>query len=152
MAQAQTPGRTLSKPMDLDGLMDITARMNNLIALEAAMLDAQRYADIATLHDEKLDLAAQLEAYQQTLAAGPDWLKNADINVREELLLRADDLAFGAQENFKKIAAARAVNQRVLQAIRDVLTEDHSPTTYGRNGSTSQNETLTLSMNLNQKA
>lgn len=152
MAHTQSPQEDALKSMSIDGLMDITSRMNELIAQEAELLESYRYADIAKLHDEKLALTERLEAYQLVLATKPEFLKNADITIREELLLLTDDLAGGAHDNFKKIAAARAVNQRVMQAIRDVLTEQHSPTTYGRDGSAGQHDSLTLSMNLNQKA
>lgn len=148
----KSPNADMIASMHIGELMDITSRMNDLIAQEAEMLETFRYADLATLQDEKLALTEKLEAYQQLLASTPDFVKQADIKIREELLVLTDDLAYNAEDNFKKIAVARAVNQRVLQAIRDVLTEQHSPTTYGRDGSTSQHDSMTLSMNLNQKA
>jgi acyl-CoA synthetase (AMP-forming)/AMP-acid ligase II len=71
---------------------------------------------------------------------------------REELLLRTDDLAFNVEDNFRKVSVARAVNQRVMQAIADVVNEQHRPGTYGRNGQTTSTQDLALSVNLNQRA
>jgi hypothetical protein len=68
------------------------------------------------------------------------------------LLLRADDLAFNVEENFRKISVVRAVNGRVMQAIMDVMGEQHRPGTYGPKGVANQMGDLALSMNLNQRA
>lgn len=152
MSRNQSAQTDALQSMNISELRDITNRLNALIAQEAELLESHRYGDLAKIHEEKLVLTARLEAYQAALSTKPDFLKNADIHIREELLLLTDDLAYGVEDNFKKIAVARAVNQRVLQAIRDVLTEQHSPTTYGRDGCTGQSDSLTLSMNLNEKA
>jgi len=97
-------------------------------------------------------LTKLIEQYQSRIATDPSFLANVDIKKREELLLMTDDLAFAVEENYRHTAVARSVNQRVMHAIRDALTESQSIGTYDRQGQAGGGSNLTLSMNLNQKA
>jgi flagellar biosynthesis/type III secretory pathway chaperone len=152
MAHHPLPNAEAMKAMNVNELMHATLRLSDIMAEESELLDAHRYHDIAKLHDEKLRLTGLLESYQHAMATNPNFLKSVDGGTREELLLRADDLAYNVEGTFRKVSVARAVNQRILQAIRDAMSEQHSPSVYGRNGMTATSDEMTLSMNLNQKA
>ncbi len=147
-----TPQEAAIRGMNANAMLEATQRLTALMAQESELLETRRYAEIAKLQEEKERLTATLESYQHVLASNPDFLKSSDLKMRESLIITADDLSVVAQDNFRKVAVARAVNQRVLQAIRDVISEQHAPTTYTRGGVTPTPDSLTLSMNLNQKA
>lgn len=148
----QLPSAQAMASMNIDELMSATLRLSDIMQEESVMLKEMRVRDLPALQEEKAKLTIVLEAYQQRLATDPNFIKNADTKTREELVLLADDLAYTVEENFRQVSVARAVNNRVLQAIMDVVSEEHSPGTYGKLGQASTNQRMALSMNLDQKA
>lgn len=152
MQQHSLPNAKPLAPKSINELMNATLRLSDLMNEEAVLLSEMRYGELPKLHEEKLGLTKLLESYQQLMAKDPSFVKNADAQDREELLLLTDDLAFSVEENFRKISAAKAVNGRVMQAIMDVMSEQHSPGTYGPQGMANPSADLALSINLNQQA
>jgi len=146
------PNAAILQSMSVDELMDTTLRLSDILAQESVMMDTMQLKDLPRLNEEKMKLTAVLEVYQQVMASDPSFVKKADEKTREQLVLLTDDLAFNVEENFRKVSVARAVNSRVMQAIMDVMSEQHRPGTYGRKGQASQNHDFTLSMNLNERA
>jgi hypothetical protein len=138
--------------MSIEELMESTLRLADLLMEESQCLTEMRVNDIEPLQAEKIALTNLLERYQIRMASDPSFIKAADENKRSELLLLTDDLAFAVEENFRRTSAARAVNSRVMHAIRDVLTEQQSVSTYDRQGQAGHGSNLALSMKLNQKA
>lgn len=150
--QQQLPNAAVRASMNVNEFMDATLRLSDILAQESAHMDALRYNELPKLHDEKVKLVSLLENYQRLLATDPGFVRNADERTREELLLRTDDLAFNVEENFRKVSVTRAVNSRVMQAIMDVMTDQHRPGTYGPKGVAAPTADLALSINLNQRA
>ncbi len=146
------PNAAILAAMNINELIDATSRLSDILVQESDMLTNMRFKELPKLHEEKVKLSTLLETYQRVLAVDPSFVKKADPKRREELLLLTDDLAFNVEDNFKKVAVAKAVNARVMQAIMDVMSEQHRPGTYGRNGLTAQSPDLTLSINLNEQA
>lgn len=138
--------------MDISGLIAATARLNSLMAEETALLKSMRMKEIGKFQDEKARLGILLESYQQRMASDPKFLAAVDDETREELVVLTDALAFHTEENFRHISVARAVNQRVMQAIMDVVSDGQSPGVYGAHGQTIGRQGMTISMNLNQRA
>lgn len=136
----------------INALMSATLRMSDILNEESTMLTEMRFKELPALNEEKVKLTKLLESYQQLLARDPSFVRNADAQQREELLLLTDDLAFSVEENFRKVSVAKAVNSRIMQAILDVISEQHRPGTYGRDGVAAQSGDLALSVNLNEKA
>lgn len=150
--QQQLPNAAVRASMNVNELMDVTLRLSDILAQESEHIDARRYNELPKLHEEKTKLVSLLENYQRVLATDPDFVRSADERTREELLLRADDLALNVEENFRKVSVTRAVNSRVMQAIMDVMTDQHRPSTYGPKGVAASTADLALSINLNQRA
>ena len=146
------PNAAILQAMSLEDFAQSAARMRTLMEQEAELLKSRRYQALAPLHEEKQKLAQVLELYEQRFASDPAFLQNLDAAARENLFSLLDGLAFQVEENFREVAVARSVNQRVMQEIMDVVREDHRPSTYGRNGQAFNGAELALSMNLNQKA
>ncbi|MES2984046.1 MAG: hypothetical protein V4735_02535 [Pseudomonadota bacterium] len=150
--QHRLPTAAVMATLNIDELMNATLRLSDILAEETAMLVEMRFNDLPKTHEEKVKLTRLLEQYQNRMASDPSFMNGADEKTREELLMLADDLAYNVEENFRRTAVARAVNERVMQAIMDVLGEKHRPGTYGANGQSNHSHDLALSLNLNQKA
>jgi flagellar biosynthesis/type III secretory pathway chaperone len=123
-----------------------------LLIEESTLLAERRYGELSRLHEEKVSLSKQLESFQTMIEKNPALVKEAEPNAREELILLTDELAQQVQDNFRQVAAAKAVNHRVMQAIMDVLSDDQRALTYTRDGMAHSANDLALSINLNQKA
>jgi flagellar biosynthesis/type III secretory pathway chaperone len=139
-------------PMMLDDLLAATTRLTELMREEGALLDVARYRDIAGLHGEKESLLKLLETHQERLQGNALGLQQFEVAKREELLRRTDALAEMAVENGRKLAVARAVNGRIMQAITDVMSDQQRPNTYGKNGLSAPPDRLSLSFSLNERA
>ncbi len=140
------------KVLSIDELMQATLRLSDLLQEESQLIQEMRFKDLPKLQEEKIKLTALLEMYQQRLATDASFVRSADEKVREELLLLTDDLAYTVEENFRQVSTARAVNSRIMQAMMDVMNDQHRPGTYGRTGAATGTGDMALSMNLNQKA
>lgn len=155
-AQAQNARPALNAQMmaamSIEDMAATAERLFAILETESTLLKDMRIQELAKQQDEKLKLTAVLELYQQRLSVDPDFVRQLDAAQREDLLTLMDDLAFMTEENFRNVASAKAVNARVVQAIMDVMSDQHRPNTYGKNGSATNAGDLTLSMNLNQKA
>ncbi len=150
--QQPLPNAAMLASMNIDDLIEATTRLSSILSQESELLSTMRYKELPKLHDEKTKLTTVLETYQRVLAKDKSMVKQADQKRREELLVLTDALAFNVEDNFRKVSAARAVNARVMQAIMDVVSEQHRPGTYGRNGQTTQMPDMAISVNLNEKA
>lgn len=138
--------------MDLDELMDVTARLADVLEEETQHLQRMEIDALAKLQDKKVELTLLLEAYQRTLKAQPDLLKHADSGKLEQFSQLTDELTALVEENFRRTAVARAVNQRVVQTIIETVSEHNRPGTYNRYGNSSLKQDMSLSFNLNHKA
>lgn len=139
-------------PLNVEGLMQATLRLSDVMAEESSALREMRIQDLPKFQDEKLKLAETLEAYQQKLAGDPSFAQSLDPALKEELALLTDDLAFNVEDNFRRVSAAKMINQRIMQVIMDAVNEGARPGTYGPNGQAANAGTATLSMKLDQRA
>ncbi len=138
--------------MDIDEMMDVTARLADLLEEETRCLRAMEMDALAKLHEKKLELTLMLEGYQKLLKSKPDLLKGADAEKLDEFARLSEDLTEVLEENFRRTAVARAVNQRVMQTIVDTISEHHRPATYNRYGTNHVQADMPMPLNLNQKA
>lgn len=138
--------------MDLDDLMDVTARLADVLEEETKYLRDMEIDALAKLHDKKMELTLMLESYQQLLKAQPDMLKSADAEKLAQFTELSEDLTAVVEENFRRTAVARAVNQRVVQTIIETVSEQNRPGTYNRYGNSNLKQDMSLSFNLNHKA
>lgn len=147
-----SPEAAMLANLSVDELLRTTQRLTDIMTEESELLKAMRVSELPRLQEEKLRLAGVLELYQEQLARDPGFVKQASDQTREDLLFMTDDLAFVVEENFRQVSAVKAVNARVMQAIMEVVSEQHRPSTYSRYGTAAVGNDLPLSMNLNQRA
>lgn len=138
--------------MDLDELMDVTARLADVLEEETSYLRNMELDALAKLHEKKTQLLLVLESYHRLLKSQPDLLKQADEQKLKEFAELSEDLTAVVEENFRRTAVARAVNQRVVQTIIETVSEQNRPATYNRYGNASIKQDMSLSFNLNHKA
>lgn len=139
--------------LDVYELMHVTARLRDLMQAEIEHLKTMRIKEMAALQEEKMQLTQLLEAYQRMVDARPELLHGINEEVREELRLLSDEFAAVVSENMKRTAVARAVNQRVVQAIIEVISDQQSPGTYTKNGTAAVPPGgMAVPFNLNHKA
>lgn len=138
--------------MDVYELIAVTARLKDLLLRETAYLKQMEVKEIARLQEEKQKLTKAMEQYQQLIAARPELVRALDAESREELATLTEEFSRAVAENMQRTAVARAVNQRVVQAIMEVVTEQHHVGTYNKYGSAMAPGDLSVSFNLNEKA
>lgn len=138
--------------MDIDDLMDVTARLAGVLEEETTYLRSMQVDGLAKLHEKKMELTLTLEAYQKLLKAQPDLLKQADADKLAEFSKLSEELTALVEENFRRTTVARAVNQRVVQTIMEAMSETNRPGTYNRYGNSNLKQDMSISFNLNHKA
>ncbi len=138
--------------VDVYELITVTARLKELLSRETEHLKRMEVKELAKLSDEKQKLTKIMESYQRLIAQRPELVQALDADSRAELAELTDDFARVVSENMQRTAVARAVNQRVVQAIMEVVTENQHAGTYNRSGYTGVPTNMSVSFNLNQKA
>ena len=138
--------------LSLEDLIDITEQLADLLDEESEYLRLMQIKNIPALSEEKMKLTQMLEFYQRAFEANPDLFKGADEAMKRRF--KAINTEFNAivQENFRLNAVARTVNGRVVQAITDAVFENQRPNTYNKQGTANSATSLTMSLNLNQRA
>lgn len=138
--------------MDIDDLMDVTARLADVLEAETRHLRLMEVDALAKLHEKKVELTLTLESYQRLLKSQPGLLKDADERKLKEFAELSEELTALVEENFRRTAVARAVNQRVVQTIIEAMSEQTHTGAYNRYGGSSLKQDMSLSLNLNHKA
>jgi hypothetical protein len=138
--------------MDLDELMDVTARLADILEQETEHLRRMEIGAMAKLQEKKLELTLMLESYKKLLKSQPDLLKAADAQKLKDFAELSEDLTAMVAENFRRTAVARAVNQRVVNTIIETMSEASRPGTYNRSGHSNMKQDMSLSFSLNQRA
>jgi hypothetical protein len=119
----------------LDLLVTLTEKLADCLAEELALLGHRRIEGLAALQREKTRLITAYEAEVKELRQMKD-PKSAIAGERKRALtLAAERLKRLLAENERALRAAKAVNDRVLQAIVEALERERGqPVGYGRRG------------------
>jgi hypothetical protein len=119
----------------LDLLVTLTEKLADCLAEELALLGHRRIEGLAALQREKTRLITAYEAEVKELRQMTD-PKSAIAGDRKRALTRAAErLKRLLAENERALRAAKAVNDRVLQAIVEALERERGqPAGYGRRG------------------
>ena len=136
---------------DINDIIAITVRLANVLAQEADLLEAMRIGDIAPLQQEKILLTHALEASHKHFKKHPEIMDAAseeEIEDLEHVVAAFEEIK---QENHRRLTMARAVNQRIVQAIGDVVNEKRSKSAYTKKGRTAQPDVGNLHVSLNER-
>lgn len=107
----------------LDGLIDIASRLITLLGQETMLLRQMKIKDIAALQDEKLALTRAYEARTRDLNEHSGDLDAVDQAIRDELRATVNRFEDAAKANAIAVHAAQEANQRLMQAIVDIVSE-----------------------------
>ena len=138
--------------VDLYELITVTARLKELLERETEHLKQMQVKELNSLRQEKEQLTSVMEAYQRLIAARPELISMLDEGSREELAELTEEFSRVVAENMRRTAVARAVNQRLVSTIMEVVTETQHAGTYNKYGSSRMPVNVPISLNLNQKA
>ncbi len=139
----------VTQELNVPNILAMTARLAQVMAQEADLLAAMKISEIEPLQKEKNTLARALEAQLKKLRQYPE-LRDA-INDDEQEDLRELIGVFNEirDENMRRLLSAKEVNQKVVEAITEVVNEQNRKPTYTEDGA---NDTLfdSLSVTLNK--
>lgn len=112
----------------VDGLIDVASRLITLLGRETALLREMKIVEIAALQDEKLKLTRAYEARMRALNKSGDELAAVDQAIRDELRATVNRFEDVAAANAIAVHAAQEANQRLMQAIVDIVSEQRGRT------------------------
>jgi len=107
----------------IDGLIDIASRLIALLGRETELLREMKPGQVGPLQGEKLTLTRAYEARVRALNEQGSDLALVDRAIRDELRATVTRFEDAAKSNAIAIHAAQVANQRLMQAIVDVLNE-----------------------------
>lgn len=156
MMQLRTPGNAPQQPpiadLDVYDLIAVTAQLKAILERETEHLKLMEVKELAKLQEEKLKLTKLMEGYKSILSKRPELIRALDPASREELVELTDGFNEALAENLRRTAVARAVNQRIVQAIMEVVTENTHAGTYNKYGASAVPSDMAVSFNLNERA
>ncbi|TAE80633.1 MAG: hypothetical protein EAY76_05980 [Alphaproteobacteria bacterium] len=132
--------------INLDVLKLLISRLAQILAEEVDVLESMEYERLGALQPEKRSLVDALEKQQRVLQRRPQARLNLDDDERddlEELIMIFNEIM---QENHKRLLVAREVNQRVVQAITELVQEQSRQGLYTNKGHHVDDPSVSLSM------
>lgn len=145
------PKTPMNSTLDVRDLLLVTSRLKDILTAETEQLKQMKVKELGHLQHEKQKLTKLLESYQMLIKSNPGLLDTLDEETREDLAYQGAEFTRVVEENFRHVSVARAINQRIVQAILDVVSERDHAGTYSKRGMTTA-PNMALSFNLNQKA
>jgi ABC-type Zn uptake system ZnuABC Zn-binding protein ZnuA len=142
------PKETATQELNIHNLMALTARLAQVLAQEADLLAEMKIKEIEPLQKEKVTIAKAMELQLKRIQKNPHLLDSVhpeDMAEFAELAAIFDDIK---QENYKRLMAAREVNQRIVEAITEVVNEQNKKPTYTEEGvNGAQYDSLSVTLN-----
>lgn len=149
----ELPELAIHDTIQVNELVAVTARLTEVLRAESLELRAMRIRAVGEMQDEKNKLIGWLEAQKKIIALTPEMKDRLSEEERAEMARVAEAFAVAVEENYHQASIARAVNQRVVQAINDSVRSNEHVNTYNAYGNTRNTVSSTgLPFNVNQKA
>lgn len=135
----------------VNDLITITSRLIALMTAEVEKLRTHKIKEVEAMQSEKAALARAYETLIRELKKHPLILQDVAPALRDELVDKARDFQRLLLKNEAALRAAKDVNQRVLKAVSDAVTESRKENaTYSRSGTTAAGKGAPVSMSINQ--
>ena len=110
----------------IGSLIDLTGRLTSIVHQEIELLRTMRASEIGALQEEKVKLATTYASAFQTVRKMPSLVKDAEPRLREVLRQSTARLKTALDDNILAVHAAKEVNERLIRAISDAVTESRS--------------------------
>jgi hypothetical protein len=117
-----------------EDIISLTARLAQVLAQEADYLEQMQVEKIAPLQEEKVLLTNALALIRKQLPEDGSFLASLDAD--EAARLREVITVFQAicEENYNRLNMARMVNQRIVEAVTEVVRDKTHPEAYDGKG------------------
>lgn len=135
--------------LDVESIVTVTARLAQVLAEEADLLEAMKIKDIEKLQKEKNLLIDALESQKRYIEHNPHLLHNISDEDALEMAQIIEIFQKIMKENYRRLLIAKEVNQRMIEAIADVITEAAHNGHYDNTGRTDGTQ-RTVSVTLNK--
>lgn len=132
-------------------LIVLTARLAQIMAEEADLLESMKINKISDLQHEKQMLTNALEAMKKHIVKHPELMEELSSQEREDLESVVKIFNEILEENYRRLSMARAVNLRVVQAITEIVQEATRGDVYDRSGVSGKPIVDSVSVTLNEK-
>jgi len=148
--QAFEPEEIRAQSINMENVMALVARLAQILALEVDYLTEMNVRAIDPLQNEKKWLIKAVELQLKRVQKFPYLLNEISDEDRYEFadLVRVFDEI--KMENYRRLRAAKAVNERVVQAITEVVNEANRKPKYDVRGKPEQKKD-SVSVTLNEK-
>lgn len=133
--------------INIPDIISLTARLAQILAQEADLLQEMRIKDVAPLQKEKTMLANALEIYKKLIDKDPGMLRAATEEEREDLVTVTQIFDAVLQENYRRLLTAREVNLKVVEAITEAVGESNKNPVYDETGAKDLNGTFSVTLN-----
>lgn len=151
--RATTSTITPKKNLALNGkdLALMTARLTQVLAEEVDLLEAMKVKDIEKLQEEKLFLIDALETHRKILRQRPELSETIPSQDKQDLADVVEIFEDILEQNHRKLKMAKEVNEQVVNAIREVVTEKTQNPYYSNQGIKRMAAFESSSVTLNQQ-
>jgi len=144
-------GHVAPPQINIQDVINLTARLAQLLAEEVDLLGAMKVSKIEALQQEKLFLVGALDAQRKLVEKHPQLLETIPSQDRQDLQEVVDVFNDILVENHRKLLLAKEVNHKIVQAITAVVKQTTQSRVYDGKGLTGAAPYETLSVTLNKK-
>ncbi len=143
-SETQTP-----KPHVSD-FITVIARLALVLAGEADALDRMQIRIVSDMQEEKMRLTSMLEKFKKYYDKYPGELDAIAAADKEDLQTVVNIFTTILQKNHRRLMVARALNGKMIEAIREAVKEASTNKLYNTKGATQFAPRERLSVTLNQ--
>ncbi len=137
--------------VQVQDLIALTARLAQILAQEADYLEAMQVSKLEPLQTEKIALTNALESVKRQLAKQPHLLEQMSDEDRDDLQQVVTVFHAVLEENYRRLTMARAVNQKIVEAISEVIHDTVKNDAYDRKGITGKPTLDSVSITLDKQ-
>lgn len=149
--QRELDGTIDFQKVRVEDVIHLTARLAQVLAEEADLLEQMQITRVGELQKEKTMLTHALELMKKQLMKQPEALEEIDAQTRDDLQEVIAVFNQILEENYRRLDVARRVNQRVVEAVTDVIAEQNKREGYDQKGQSGGHHDQALSVTLNEK-
>jgi hypothetical protein len=138
------------QPINMENVMALVARLAQILALEVDHLNRMEVSEIEPLQNEKKWLTKAIELQLKRVQKFPHLMAEITEEEREDFMELIGVFNEIKAENHRRLVAAKEVNSRIVEAIKDVVNEHNRKDKYDAKGLQEQ-ASDSVSITLNEK-
>lgn len=135
----------------VEDIITLTARLAQVLAAEADFLEKMQVGKIADLQKEKIMLTNALALIKKQLPQDESFLSTLEAEQVQSLKEVITVFNVILEENYTRLNTARMVNQRVVEAVTEVVREHTQQDAYDDKGKMNSAASESMPISLNKK-